>query len=388
MTRPRIAFVTPGAFPLPSPNGGSVERVVEKLVSRLVPTIDATIYGRTGRSLSRSGMLNGARCIRYPAADKRKYTARVQSALKRLTPDIIEVENRPMYVLRLKRKRPRSRIWLHLHSSTFITGKAITRSNLERSFALAERIIVNSEFLREDVIRRVPEAAGKVSVVHPGVDIERFPSQYTPEGAARRQALRAARGWEGRSVVMFIGRLIPIKGVHHILRILPRLIEQHPSVLLVIVGGAFYGSKRTTAYTRKLHRMGAKFRKHVLFVPYVPHTEVPDWFIAADIAVVPSANREAFGLVNVEAMSSGLPVVATRAGGMKEIIEDGVTGYLVSPENVELELEQRLLELMRCDDLRLLMGLKSRERVENAFTWDHSAQRWLALLRESGFRHV
>ncbi|MFB9330256.1 glycosyltransferase family 4 protein [Paenibacillus aurantiacus] len=388
MTRPRIAFVTPGAFPLPSPNGGSVERVVEKLVPRLVPTIDATIYGRSGRSLARSGMLNGARCIRYPGADKRKYMAHVQSSLMRLEPDIIEVENRPIYVLRLKKRRPRSRVWLHLHSSTFISGKAITRRHLERSFALAERIIVNSEFLRDDVIRRVPWAACKVSVVYPGVDLARFPSQHTPEGAARRHALRAARGWEGRSVVMFLGRLIPIKGVHHLLRILPRLIEQHPSVLLVIVGGAFYGSSRTTAYTRMLQRLGAKYRNHVKFVPYVPHTEVSDWFIAADIAVVPSANREAFGLVNVEAMSSGLPVVATRAGGMKEIIEDGVTGFLVSPEFVEYELEQRLLELLRSEDLRLFMGLKSRERVENAFTWEHSAQRWLALLRESGFEQV
>ncbi|MBB3113653.1 spore coat protein SA [Paenibacillus phyllosphaerae] len=384
MTRPRIAFVTPGAFPLPSPKGGSVERVIEKLVPQLAPSVDATIYGRIGARLKRFSMLKGVKCRRYPAADKGKYVAQVAASLRQWAPDLTEVENRPHYVLKLRKLRPSSRLWLHLHSSTFIRPNAILPATLARSFAQTERIIVNSEYLKSDVIRRVPQAAHKVSVVYPGVETERFISQYVYEGAARRAQLRAMRGWEGRSVVLFMGRLLEIKGVHHLLRMLPRLIEQHPSILLVIVGGAFYGSTRTTTYSRMLHRMGANMKRHVLFVPYVPHTEVPDWFLAADVAAVPSNSQEAFGLVNVEAMSCGLPVVATRAGGMKEIIEDGVTGYLVSPERVEHEMEQRLLELLRNDELRRAMGRNSRDRVEKHFTWKHSAERYLNLLQESG----
>jgi spore coat protein SA len=111
---------------------------------------------------------------------------------------------------------------------------------------------------------------------------------------------------------------------------------------------------------------------------------VPDWFLAADVAVVPSGTREAFGLVNVEAMACGLPVVATRAGGMKEIIEDGVTGFLVDPERLHEEMLVRLLVLLKDETLRVTMGARSRERVERRFTWHHSAARWLELLRESG----
>ncbi len=332
--------------------------------------------------LGRRGMLGGAVVERFPARNKRLYLKRVKQALAAYRPDLLQVENRPRYVLRLKRALPNRRIWLNLHSSTFIRERAIPKKLLAASFLNAERIIVNSEYLREDAAARVPNCADKLRVVYPGVDTERFPSQYSAAGARRRAELRTKRGWTGRSVVLFIGRLQAIKGVHHLLKLMPQLIKEHPSVLLVIVGGAFYGSKRTTPYARKLFRMGRAMKGHVKFVPYVPYSEVPDWFLGADVAVVPSGSREAFGLVNVEAMSCGLPVVATRAGGMKEIIRDGVTGYLVNPEQVETEMRARLLELLNDDQLRMEMGLRSRERVEQHFTWQHSADRWLELLQE------
>lgn len=230
------------------------------------------------------------------------------------------------------------------------------------------------------VAARVPEAAGKLQVIHLGVECERFPSQYSAEGSIRRYALRSKRGWQGRSVVLFMGRLIPLKGVHHLLQIMPELVKRHPRLLLVIVGSAFYGSHRTTAYTRKLHRLGRQWKDHIRFVPYVPHPQVPDWFLASDIAVVPSGKREAFGLVNVEAMSCGLPVVATASGGIKEIIEDGRTGFLVDPQRVQAELQERLLLLLEDDILRTTMGLRSRERVEQMFTWRCTGERWIELL--------
>jgi spore coat protein SA len=384
MARPRIAFVTPGAFPLPSPNSSSVERVVEKLVPLLVPAIQARIYGRTSRTLPRKGTLSGAECVRFPAGNKIQYVRRVGREIRRFQPDITEVENRPGTVLKLKRLRPQGRVWLHLHSSTFIGAKAIRPSRLVRSFQAAEKIIVNSEFLREVVAARVPQCAHKLNVVYPGVDTERFCSQFTPEGAIRREQLRNARGWNGRSVILFLGRLIRKKGVHHLLNLMPELVKQHPAALLVIVGGAFYGSARSTGYVRELHRLGRRLRGHVQFVPYVPYSEVPDWFLGADVAVVPSGRSEAFGLVNVEAMACGLPVVATRAGGMKEIIQDGVTGYLVEPGEVEPQMREYLLMLLKNDQLRREMGWRSRERVEQHFTWRHSAERWLKLLAESG----
>jgi spore coat protein SA len=127
--------------------------------------------------------------------------------------------------------------------------------------------------------------------------------------------------------------------------------------------------------------MGERYKKHIRFVPYVPYSEVPGWFMAADLAVMPSGKREAFGLVNVEAMATGLPVIATRAGGMQEIIQDGETGYLINQKNIKAELTERLLLLLHNTSLRRQMGLRSRERVEQLFTWEHTAKRWLRIQR-------
>lgn len=382
MDKLKIAFVTPGTFPLPSPNSSSVERVVEKTVPLLVPHVEAHIYGRISRSLGKRGQVGGAAIERFPAASKQRYIQCVRRSVSKLRPDVLQIENRPRYVLKLKQSQPNRSVWLSLHSNTFIRERAIPVQTLARCFHAADRIIVNSEFLREDAARRVPQCANKLRVVYPGVDVERFPSQHSAAGALLRAELRTKRKWLGRSVVLFMGRLQEIKGVHHLLKLMPQLIQAHPSVLLVIVGGAFYGSRRTTPYVRKLHRLGHKMKGHVTFVPYVPYSEVPSWFLAADVAVVPSGSREAFGLVNVEAMACGLPVVATRAGGMKEIIEHGVTGYMVDPEHVVPELRARLLELLCDDRLRQEMGRQSRIRVEQHFTWQHSANRWLQLLSE------
>ncbi|MBJ6363827.1 glycosyltransferase family 4 protein [Paenibacillus sp. GCM10012307] len=383
MTRMKIGFVTPGSYPLPSVGSSSVERVVEHVAGQLATRMITRIYGRSSPRLARRSDLRGALCVRFPAANKGRYVSLVSRSLRSFAPDVIVVENRPSYVLRIRKQNPNARIWLSLHSSTFIRPPYMTLKCFKLCVRHAEKIIVNSSFLRDVVAAKVPEAARKLHVIHLGVETDRFPSQYSQEGLMRRNMLRSKREWQGRSVVLFMGRLIPLKGVHHLLHIMPELVKRHPRILLVIVGSAFYGSHRSTAYTRRLHRLGRKWKDHVRFVPYVPYPQVPDWFLASDIAVVPSGKREAFGLVNVEAMSCGLPVVATRSGGIKEIIEDGGTGFLVDPAHVQADLKQRLLTLLEDEVLRISMGMRSRERVEQMFTWRYTGERWLELLNKS-----
>jgi spore coat protein SA len=381
MTLKRVAFVTPGSFVIPSPGASSVERVIEYLAPRLDRRrFEPRIYGRTGRGVSRVGSLGGVRIERFPAADKGAYVRAVGRAMAKFRPSLIQVENRPLYVLRLRRRFPRTKIWLSLQSKTFIGKRYIGRAALKRSLAAADRVLVNSDWLRRTVAARCPEAAGKLRVVHLGVDTERFRPPWDSGCDERRRRLREARGWTDRTVVLFIGRLIPRKGAHHLLAILPKLAEAHPDVLLVIVGSPFYGSHRETAYSRRLKRMARGMKRHAVFVPYVPYTKVPDWFLAADIAVVPSKPGEAFGLVNVEAMASGLPVVASRVGGIVEVVEDGVTGDLVDPANMEAELLARIGELARDPELRRRMGAAGRKRVEERFTWDRTAEAWMELV--------
>ncbi|MFC4777057.1 glycosyltransferase family 4 protein [Paenibacillus sp. GCM10023252] len=379
---PRVAVITPGSFPIPSPTSSSVERVVEQFVPLLRPFAEPRIYGRTALGLPRVGQVADVVCERFPASNKLHYIEEVSRAIQSFSPSIIQVENRPQYMLKLRERHPAAKLWLNLHSSTFITPSAIAIPRLHQSLQAADRILVNSQYLRRIIAARAPEAAAKLRVIYPGVQTDRFLSQYSVEGESRRAAIRQDRGLQGRKVILFMGRLLPLKGVHHLLHIAPALIAEHPNVKLVIVGSPFYGSHRTTAYARELFRIGAKYPSHIAFIPYVPYTKVPDWFLAADIAVVPSGSREAFGLVNVEAMASGVPVVATRAGGIREIIRNGQTGYLIRPESIQGDLLSHLSMLLRDDILREQMGRASRERVEQTFTWRRTADRWLDIMRE------
>ncbi|BBI35030.1 glycosyltransferase family 4 protein [Cohnella abietis] len=380
----KAAFITPGAYPIPSSMGGSVERVVEKVVPGLHTHVNARIYGRRGKRQATVGDLNGITVERFAGTDKSQYFKKVCARLTKFKPDIIQVENRPSWVPRLKRSFPNSRICLNLHSTTFINAPYLSKLQRSKCLHAADQIQVNSEFLRTYIKQRVPQSVLKVKVNHLGVDIARFPGRSTLEGMAVREEMRAAHGWGNRPIVLYVGRLVPQKGIHHLLATLPALIAKSPDLLVVIVGSAYYGSHRQTGYVRRLHKKAKHFKKHVHFQPYVSHHEIPRWFVMADIAVVPSIGQEAFGLVNLEAMAAELPVVATKAGGMKEIVVPGSTGYLVTPElpGVVPELAAHIGYLLTNEALRKEMGRRGRERVYNYFLWQHTAERWLANQRE------
>ncbi|GFN30995.1 glycosyltransferase family 4 protein [Paenibacillus xylaniclasticus] len=374
----KIAYVTPGAYALPSPRSSSVERVVEQLVPLLPTSVEPRIYGRTGSGLPRKGVWKGIVCERFPAASKARYASAVSRAIASFAPDVIEVENRPRLLTRLKAQHPRARMWLNLHSSTYISPSHISRSALRRCCRLADKIIVNSYYLRDVVIDKVPEAYSKIAVVHLGVDTRRFMSVHSPEGAARRESIRQANGWTNRKVVLFLGRVISLKGVHHLVSLMPELLKRHPDAQLVIVGSPTYGSHKTTAYYRKLKRAASKLGSRIRFVPYVPYGEVPDWMLGADVVAVPSVRREAFGLVNVEAMAAGVPIVASKVGGISEVVQDGETGLLAEPSRLRSDLLHKLDLLLSNERLRLEIGKRCRERAEDYFTWQAAAERYAA----------
>ncbi|MBN2982914.1 glycosyltransferase family 4 protein [Cohnella algarum] len=373
----KVAFVTPGAYAVPSPRGGSVERVVEKVVPLLAPAIEARIYGRVRRGLPARERWRGAECVRYPASDKAAYAARVFRSLASYRPDLIQVENRPLFVRELRKRFPDKPIWLSLQSTTFISRPYLGPKTTRACLRLADRILVNSRYLASQVRARAPETADKISVVHLGVEPERF-GLWNPEEE------RARRGWADRRIVLYVGRLIPLKGVHHLLAAMPELVRAVPNVLVVIVGGAFYGSSRRTAYVERLHKLAKPWKRHVHFQSYVSHTDIPRWFGLAHAVAVPSGEREAFGLVNVEAMASGLPVVAARSGGISEIVEDGVTGFLVDRQCLRSGLASRLSLLLQNESLREEMGRRGRERALSLFTWEHTAGRWLDEAKRAG----
>ncbi|QYZ80373.1 glycosyltransferase family 1 protein [Methanofollis formosanus] len=162
-------------------------------------------------------------------------------------------------------------------------------------------------------------------------------------------------------IVLFVGRLHPIKGVRYLLLAMQILHEEMPDTRLILVGD---GEERN--YLEELTDR-LEMRGWVDFVGKVPHQRIPDYMCKADIFVLPSLS-ESFGIVNIEAMAFGLPVVATRVGGLPDIIEEGVNGYLVEAKKPD-QIAHKLLILLQNNTIMEEISINNIRKAE-MFTWD------------------
>nr|WP_275983950.1 glycosyltransferase family 4 protein [Paenibacillus hamazuiensis] len=340
------------------------------------------VFGKKTKRLPSREIRDGVVYIRPQVRKKGGYIYRVNRELKLLQPDVIQVENRPRFVLFLRKRHPRTPIWLSLHSLNFVSRPYISRVQLKRCCEAADLIIVNSEYLRERITRLVPGIRSKVRINHLGVDLERFKSRWEDEGRRLRQQMMTGQGLEGRKIILYVGRWIEQKGIHRLLEAMPDIVREVPEAMLIIIGGASYGSNRITPYVRELYRLARKVPKHVRFVDFVPHDRIEDWYRIADVQVVPSLSKEAFGLVNVEAMATGVPVIGTNVGGVGEVIVHGVTGFLLEPDHLGEHLPKAAVTLLKHDELRRCMAEQCLRHVREHFTWEHTAARWLDMIRE------
>jgi D-inositol-3-phosphate glycosyltransferase len=224
-----------------------------------------------------------------------------------------------------------------------------------------DRVICASQGEKEMLLSLYGVPGQRVSVVPCGVDIERF-RPLDRWRVRRRLGIPLKEG-----VVLFVGRIEPLKGIDVLLRAVSHLDGQF-RVLLIGGDGKDRGRKgELSALATEL-----SIAHKVTFLDAVPHSDLPLYYNAADVCVVPSY-YESFGLVAVEAMACGVPVIASRVGGLKETVQDGQTGYLV-PWLCPEPFAERLELLMNNEPLRRSLGHEARAAAER-FRWSEVAAR-------------
>lgn len=202
-----------------------------------------------------------------------------------------------------------------------------------------------------------------MSVVPLGADL----SQFRPVESSEEQIhLRTQFGVTKPFSILYVGRLIPGKGVDVLIRATALLQQQMPVQLVVAGKGPPY-------YMRKLRELAQKQKVHVSFRGQINHEHIDQLYRAVDCLVCPSQEHEAFGLVNVEAMASGLPVIASDNGGIREIIEPGINGYLVTAYKRPQRFASYLYTLASNPTFAEKLGKAGRDSARAHFSWARTA---------------
>jgi D-inositol-3-phosphate glycosyltransferase len=184
----------------------------------------------------------------------------------------------------------------------------------------------------------------------------------------REEARRRLGLCNGRRVILFVGRIEPLKGVDILIGAAAQLHDQEDFSVL-IVGGESGSPGEVEKLREQAATLGVDH--HVSFVGAVEQEKLPLFYSAADVCVVPSF-YESFGLVAIESMACGTPVVASRVGGLSASVRDGETGYLISWRCAE-PFAERLELLLGNEELRRALGRAAREEAER-FRWANVAE--------------
>jgi len=236
--------------------------------------------------------------------------------------------------------------------------------------ATADRIVTSTEEGKSNLIHLYNCAPEKIKVIPPGVDLDFF----LPRD--RAQARRDLDLESYRRVLLFAGRLQPFKGLDLLLHAMTNL-PNHGTTRLLVVGGNSGNTDELAKMNTLTNELG--IGSMVDFVGPVEHEKMPLYYNAADICVVPSYH-ESFGMVAVEALASGTPVLASRVGGLATIVKDGETGYLFEERSPEV-LAAYLCLLMSENEIRNSMANAARGSVMK-YSWSSTALRILQEYRK------
>jgi glycosyltransferase involved in cell wall biosynthesis len=299
-----------------------------------------------------------------------EYWLRVALDIRRRGVDAVHVYNYSQALPIIRRINPGVTIALHMQCEWLTQIAART---INRRLRHADLIVGCSEHITDPVRRRFPAHAGRCRTIYNGVDV----------GEPGRHA-----NGDGTVTLLHVGRISPEKGHHLLVDALNDLVKDHPELRMVFVGeeslvpaemavaispdplvqalARFYDG----SYLERVRGMmsPAVAERTQLTGERVNHERVSEYYRGADIFVFPSI-FEAFPIPPIEAMATGLPVVATRAGGAVESVVHGETGLLVERDD-PTALADAIAELVGDPGRRAEMGAAGRARAERLFSWD------------------
>lgn len=233
----------------------------------------------------------------------------------------------------------------------------------------ASRVIVTSGSMKSELQNHFHLPQEKIRVIPNAIDLKNYPMSIDKEWVRRRYGV-----YPNEKLVLCVGRLVPQKGTEYLIRAVPSIVGRHPEAKFIIVGegwlrGRLEDIARSTGYQWKIN-----------FTGFIPDSELTALMMSADVLVVPSI-YEPFGIVALEGMAAGVPVVASQIGGLAEVIEHDRTGIFVysrNPESITWGVDR---VLSNPDHAKWLTN-NARETLQKAYSWEAIAMKTVNVYEE------
>ena len=272
---------------------------------------------------------------------------------------------------------------LVIHNDVFLDRSEERTKRIVKEIAW-DKLVPISHFIRDSMRAELPTIpTDRWTVIMHGIDTGTF----APVGETQKQALKEAYGFEGRKVILHPGRFLPWKGILPAIKAMPRIRETVPDALMVMTGRAqriYEDQDELAMYDARIDRtiQEKDLSDHVHIGTY-DHEDIPRLTALSEVVIYTTIGEEPFGLVPVEGMACGVPVVVTESGGLTESVVDGQTGFVISKDEEKLpeELAGRVIELLENETLAEEMGGRGRQRVEERFDKVRMARDLLELSR-------
>ena len=367
----RFAFICTEKLPSPAVRGGAIQTMLDGILPFLQRNHEITIFSITDPKLLDYEKNGSLTYYRFP---RENYVHAVTSKLGELSFDVIHVFNRPKDVSQYKGVAPNSSFVLSLHNDMFSNLKLKQDEGI-KAIESVEAITTVSEYIKQTVIKRYPQASSKIKVVYSGVDLEKFHPRWSTEGNKIREKLLTHYKLKNKRVVLFVGRLSKAKGPHLLIQAIRELTVKYPNIVLVIVGGKWFSENGMNEYVQSLYDLAGPLKNHILFTQYIPTDQIPATLLIGDVFVCSSQWNEPLARVHYEAMAAGLPIITTNRGGNPEVIDHGDNGLILEQYNEIAAFSKSIDHLFSDPALSFSMGKSGRKVVETNHQFYHVAKR-------------
>jgi spore coat protein SA len=384
----KAAIIAPNSLPVPPVRGGGIQAVIAEttpLFKEFKPYVFSNCeFGIDELPLTETiGKVEHRRVCQSPWDEFKirfrnlstlnylPYVLEIIGQIKELQPDVIEVMNRPWFLPILRKHLgPDVKIILH-HFNNYLMEMSAKKA--KKYLGLVDGFIGCSDFTVDaEVLKRFPEFRRKCFSVSNGID----PAVFDPASLDRDalDKLREKYGIKSEDIIiLYVGRLSKDKGAGELLEAVKVLVTNlgMRSVKLMIVGSSFFGgATKVTPFIKELQKSSKDIASNIIFTGFINRVDMPNIYGLANIVAVPSIVMDASPSVCYEASSMSLPLVASRRGGIPEIVQDGKTGLIVNDPNDIDELAEKLLFFVKNPDDAKEFGRRGRLLMQKQYTWE------------------